>query len=256
MAIQTAIVAGVFTHEAQVRRALDALKSAGFDYDQIGVASQRQAHADLLQELLALGVSQERANYYNQEYMAGRTIVSVRPDGREQEALTILRNNGGYDYDQRTASEQMPSAQPDVQSSANEYYQPRSLKLREEQLNVAKQNVQTGEVELRKDVITEQKTINVPVTHEEVYIERRVVNDGQVDATPIGEDETISVPVSEERVNVSKNTVVTGEVAIGKRAVEETQQVADTVKHEEVRVEQEGNAPLHGATSDIDPAVG
>src|SRR5947209_14147375 len=109
MATQTTIVAAVFTQEAQVRRALDALNSAGFDYDQIGVASQRQAHADLLQELLALGVSQERANYYNQEYMADRTIVSVRPDGREQEALTILRNNGGYDYDQRTASAQMSS---------------------------------------------------------------------------------------------------------------------------------------------------
>lgn len=259
MAVQTTIVAGVFSQEAQARRALDALKNAGFDYDQIGVATRQQTHANLLQEFQALGVPQERASYYDQEYNAGRTIVSVRPDGREQEALSVLRANGGYDYDQRTASAQTASydqtaftssAQADVQQGSAEFYQPRSLKLREEQLNVGKERVQTGEVELRKDVVTEQQTINVPVTHEEVYIERRAVTDGQVDSSPIGEEETISVPVSEEQVNVSKNTVVTGEVAIGKRAVTENQQVSDTVKHEEVRVEREGNAPIHKTPSD------
>ena len=253
MAVQTTIVAGVFSQEAQARRALDALKNAGFDYDQIGVATRQQTHANLLQEFQALGVPQERASYYDQEYNAGRTIVSVRPDGREQEALSVLRANGGYDYDQRTASAQTASydqtaftssAQADVQQGSAEFYQPRSLKLREEQLNVGKERVQTGEVELRKDVVTEQQTINVPVTHEEVYIERRAVTDGQVDGSPIGEEETISVPVSEEQVNVSKNTVVTGEVAIGKRAVTENQQVSDTVKHEEVRVERDGDVSV------------
>lgn len=274
MVAPTTIVAGVFSQEAQARRALDALKNDGFDYDQIGVASRQQTSANLLQEFQALGVPQDRASYYNQEYQAGRIVVSVRPDGREQEALSILRSNGGYDYDQRTAAAQTTAhdhmssthadthahadththadthAHTDVEYGANDFYQPRSLKLREEQLNVGKERVQTGEVELHKEVVEEQQTINVPVTHEEVYIERRPVSGGQADATPIGEDETISVPVSEEQVHVHKNTVVTGEVAIGKRAVEETQQVTDTVKREEVSIEQEGNAPIHRTPND------
>ena len=58
------------------------------------------------------------------------------------------------------------------------------------------------------------------------------------------------MPVSEEQVSVSKQTMVTGEVEIGKRAVEDTQRVTDTVRHEEARVEQQGDAPIHGTKSD------
>ncbi len=122
--------------------------------------------------------------------------------------------------------------------------------------------MQTGEVDLRKEVVAEQQTINVPVTHEEAYIERRPVTDAVVDdVTPIGEGETIRVPLSQEKVTVRKETLVTGEVSIGKRAVEETQRVTDSVKREELGIKQEGNAPIHGTPSDpfhpdqIDPEL-
>ncbi len=270
MATQTSIVAGVFERESQARSALDALRQAGFGYDQVGVAVQGQGNIDLKNDLLGLGVSREQANYYAQEFKAGRTVVSVRPDGREQEAHDLMHRYGGYDYEHRTAEAQTAagfdqraaatqatvstSTQTSARTAADdvqdEFHQPRSLKLREERLNVTKERVQAGEVGLHKEVVTEQKTINVPVTHEEVVIERHAVTGGQVDTTPIGEGETIRVPVSEEQVNVTKNTVVTGEVAIGKRAVEETQQVTDTVRREEARVEQQGDAPIHNTKSD------
>lgn len=114
-----------------------------------------------------------------------------------------------------------------------------------------KQRVQSGEVGLHKDVISEQKTVDVPVTHEEVYIERRPVAEGEIDdATPIGQDESIRVPVSEEQVNVSKNTVVTGEVAVGKRTVQDTQRVSDTVKRERLNVDQQGDIPVRDTASE------
>jgi len=125
------------------------------------------------------------------------------------------------------------------------------LRLRDVHLNVSKQPVQTGEVGLQKEVVSQQQTVNGPVTHEEVYIENRPVTDATVDDnTPIGEGETIRVPVSDEKVNVTKDTVVTGEVSIGKRAVQENQQVTDTVRHEEARVDQQGNAIIHGSQND------
>ncbi len=260
MATQASIVAGVFEQEAQARRALTALKQAGFGYDQVGVATQGQKGVDLKNDLLALDVPREQANYYAQEFKAGRTVVSVRPDGREQEAHNILHQYSGYDYEHQTVETQTASgytrnaaalstqtATDDVQ---DKFHQPRSLRLREERLNVTKERVQAGEVGLHKEVVTEQKTINVPVTHEEVVIERHAVTDGRVDTTPIGEGEIIRVPVNEEQVNVTKSTVVTGEVAIGKRAVQETQQVTDTVRREEARIEREGNVNIQG---DIDP---
>lgn len=266
MATQTTIIAGVFEQEAQARQALAALKQAGFGYDQVGVATPGQKGIDLKSDLRSLDVSNESANYYAQELGAGHTVVSVRPDSREQEAHNILHQYGGYDYEHQTAETQTAagyqrntanaSTQTATAKTANsgiqqdEYYQPRSLQLREQRLNVTKEREQAGEVNLHKEVVTEQKTINVPVTHEEVVIEQRPVTGGQIDNTPIGEGETIRVPVSEEQVNVSKNTVVTGEVAIGKRAVQETQQVTDTVKREEVNIQQEGDAPIHGTKSD------
>jgi len=276
MAMQTPIVAGVFTDATAARRALDALRQGGFDQDQIGLAMHNRGNVNLRSDLLGLGVPKDFASYYDQEYQAGRTVVSVRPDGREREALDILRNYGAYDYEQRTATnrttttrETQTSAQDvttgrtraqdvtarqgvsrDAVDETDAYYQPRSLRLREEQLNVNKERVQAGEARLRKEVVAEQKTIDVPVTHEEIIIEQRPITGGRVDTTPIGESETIRVPVSEERVNVSKQTVETGEVTIDKRAVQETQRVTDTVRKEKARVEQEGDAPIHNTESD------
>ncbi|HCI80454.1 MAG TPA: hypothetical protein DHW02_12270 [Ktedonobacter sp.] len=280
----TDIIAGVFSDEGQAQRALDGLRGAGFGYDQIGVATQARRNVNLLDDFLNLDVSRDRASYYDQQYRNGNTVVSVRPDdqGQAQNALNILRSNGGYDYDQQssgitgtTSTQATQTAQPVqtgttnmVQNTANtvntvnttntantvqdEFYQPRTLRLREEQLGVNKERTQVGEVRLGKDVVEEQKTVNVPVTHEEVYVERRPVTgaDAVADNTPIGTDETIRVPVSEEKVNVNKDTVVTGEVAVGKRAVQETQQVSDTVKREELRAEERGDAPIHGTQSD------
>jgi uncharacterized protein (TIGR02271 family) len=262
MATQTSIVAGVFEQEAQARRALDALKQARFDYDQVGVAAPRQKGIDLKSDLANLGVSRAEADYYAQELSAGRTVVSVRPDGREQEVHNLLHQYGGYDYEHQTQETQTAAGYTrndaayaaqtaNVNDEAqDDFHQPRSLKLRAERLNVTKQPVQTGEVGLHKEVVTEQKTIDVPVTHEEVFLERRpVIGNAAPDTTPIGEGE-IRVPLSEERVNVHKETVETGEVSIGKRTVQETQHVSDTVKREEAHIEQQGDAPIHGTKSD------
>ncbi|GCF10457.1 YsnF/AvaK domain-containing protein [Dictyobacter arantiisoli] len=132
----------------------------------------------------------------------------------------------------------------------------RNVRLREEQLRVEKERVQTGEVGLHKEVVTEQQSIDVPVSHEEVYIERHPVGGGNVDdsGVPLGQDETINIPLSGEQVRVSKETKATGEVSIGKHEVEGTQQVSDAVKHEEARVEQQGNSRIReGKDSDTFP---
>jgi uncharacterized protein (TIGR02271 family) len=121
-----------------------------------------------------------------------------------------------------------------------------AIKLREEQLRVQKQPVETGEARLRKEVVSEQKSIDVPVTREEVYVERRP-GSGEPSATPIGEGETYRVPVREEQVTVEKQPVVREEVALGKRQVQDTQQVSDTVRREEARVEQAGDVNIQGS---------
>jgi uncharacterized protein (TIGR02271 family) len=129
------------------------------------------------------------------------------------------------------------------------------LQLREEELRASKQPVEAGEVRLRKDVVTEEQTLNVPVTREEVYVERRPAS-GEVSDAPIGEGETIEVPVREEQANVTKQTVETGEIGIGKRQVQETQQVKDTVRREEAHIEREGDVTVRGDTDVVDTTRG
>jgi uncharacterized protein (TIGR02271 family) len=117
----------------------------------------------------------------------------------------------------------------------------RRLQLREEELIPRKRTVQTGEVRLQTDVVEEQRTVEVPVTHEEVYVERHAVDRRPSDRPISDQNETITVPVSEEEVTVEKRAVVYEEVEVGKRSVQETEAVDATVRREEVRVEDKGN---------------
>lgn len=121
----------------------------------------------------------------------------------------------------------------------------RKLQLREEELIARKRSVQSGEVGIRTEVVSEQRTLEVPVTHEEVTLERHAVDRRPSDRA-IGEGETISVPVSKQEVTLDKQAVVYEEVNVGKRAVQETQQVSGTVRREEAVIEKEGDVQIEG----------
>ncbi|SFH48319.1 conserved domain-containing protein [Priestia megaterium] len=114
----------------------------------------------------------------------------------------------------------------------------RSVLLREEQLNVRKERVQTGEIQLRKGIVEELRTIKVPVMREEIYVERRPVIDCQYDGSPLTENEIIRIPIMEERIEVTKRPVVVEEVIIGKRKIQEIKEMKDTVLKEEAQIEQ------------------
>jgi uncharacterized protein (TIGR02271 family) len=118
-----------------------------------------------------------------------------------------------------------------------------NLRLRKEELDINKKRAQVGEVELSKEIVEEQKSVDVPVTHEEVVIERRAI-DNEASDGPIDESESIHIPVSEEQVDVSKHTVISGEVSAHKREVEETKHVDETLKREEARINSNGDIDI------------
>jgi len=122
----------------------------------------------------------------------------------------------------------------------------RTIQLREERLKVRKTPVETGDVRVRKEVVTEQKTIDVPVEREEVVIERRPAS-GRATGTDFGAEE-IRIPVKEEKVDVTKEAVVTEEVSVGKRKVQDTKHVSETVRKEELGVDTHGDVNVKGPT--------
>jgi uncharacterized protein (TIGR02271 family) len=93
--------------------------------------------------------------------------------------------------------------------------------------------VQTGRARLRKVVVTEQQTVTVPVTREEVRVVREPIAPGDtVDAT-IGEA-AAEVVLTEERVVVSKETVPVERVRLGTVTITEQQEVTEAVRKEKI----------------------
>lgn len=110
----------------------------------------------------------------------------------------------------------------------------------EEQLNVGTEKVQTGRARLRKYVTTEQQTVTVPVSREEVRIEREPITEGNRDAALSGpdlSDEEHEVTLTEERPVVSKETVPVERVRLDKETVTDQEQVTEDVRKEEIDVD-------------------
>jgi uncharacterized protein (TIGR02271 family) len=110
----------------------------------------------------------------------------------------------------------------------------------EERLNVGTQKVQTGRARLRKYVTTEQQTVTVPVSREEVRVEREPITDANRDAALSGpdiSDEEHEVVLSEERPVVEKEAVPVERVRLDKETVTDQQQVSDEVRKEQIDVD-------------------
>lgn len=128
------------------------------------------------------------------------------------------------------------------------------MALHEEELEVSTAARQTGEVEIRKEIVEERRTIEVPVQREEVHV-RRVPADRAAavdDATFTEQGETLRVPVMEEEIQVTKRPRVREEVEIEKVTRQDTEQVSDTVRREELDVSGTGVAgsrTSYGASS-------
>jgi len=111
----------------------------------------------------------------------------------------------------------------------------------EERLNVGKAPVETGEVEIRKEVVTEQVNVPVELRREEVTVNRVDVPDRPLQAGDLDnafDEGTIRVPVRGEEVVAQKEAVVTGEVVINREQTADRQTVSDTIRREEVDVDE------------------
>jgi len=234
-------------------------------------AAAGAAAAGLAGALIGMGMSKEDAEFYDSEFKAGRTIVTLHPGSRATEALAIIRRYGGYERStaaeaRTTSSASIPT--PPVQSKSKLTAQEsathcsttgsgkmsgscatgageKTVQAVEEQLHVNKDRKQVGEVTVRKEVHTEHKTIEVPVEREEVVIERHAVSGrAATGANTLSEGQQIRIPVSEEQVEVSKSAVVKEEVTVGKRKVKDTEKVSADLRKEEIKVERDGDVRM------------
>jgi hypothetical protein len=114
------LVVGVFRDHAQAEQAINELHQAGFDHRQIRFAGQGISTGGLLEkiksvftvqdiaaggiydDLVSMGIPAEDARYYQNEFEAGHSIVTVLGTGVPLVAINILARYGGYGAQQRS----------------------------------------------------------------------------------------------------------------------------------------------------------
>ena len=107
----------------------------------------------------------------------------------------------------------------------------------EERLHVGTEQVQAGRARLRKYVVTETVTQTVPVSHEEVRLEREPVIDANRGAATSGSDiseEEHEVTLRAERPVVNKETVPVERVRLGAETITEDHEVSETLRKEHI----------------------
>jgi uncharacterized protein (TIGR02271 family) len=166
--------------------------------------------------------------YVDQEY--GRTTYDRQTEFLENYSDPNLGSN--LTTGDVGANATLNHASPNIDAEQEE-----SLRLHEERLNVDKERVQTGEVNVGKHVVEEVQSVEVPVSREEVDIERRAVYDETAAGQVFDDGENIHIPVMEERVEVTKRPVVNEEIVVSKREVQDTETVSENVRREEADID-------------------
>ena len=118
----------------------------------------------------------------------------------------------------------------------------------EEQVRINKKTVETGRVNIYKDVHEEDVTVDVPTVHEEVNVERVPINEFVESAPPSVryEGDVMIIPVLHEELVLVKRLKLVEELHVTKRKIETHEAQHVTLRKEEVnvnRVEPGGENP-------------
>ncbi len=190
---------------------------------------------------------------YTKDHVKDAPNVEVEQGRLSQDEEAQLYRHYGLDYSKAQSDSGLPaqggtgqgeqsrSAGHDTSGPTTDQAMTRS----EEQLKVGTEQVETGRARLRKHVVTEQQTVTVPVSREEVRVEREPVTDANRDQAVAGPDiseEEHEVVLTEERPVVHKETVPVERVKLAKESVTEDQQVSEQVRKEQIETEGDVNA--------------
>jgi uncharacterized protein (TIGR02271 family) len=146
----------------------------------------------------------------------------------------VIQQYKGDSYpDSSSSSSQSESGY--ASTTSEEVEEEVTVPITEEKLDVNKK-VEDSQATITKEPVTETKTVEVPVVHEEVSIESRQPAGGQTEASqgPVTSQEEIKIPLKKEEVEVTKTPYVKEEVSIKKKPVTETKEVTEEVTSERI----------------------
>ncbi len=207
----------------------------GFEKAQIKDAPNVSSDAHL-----SVQEEEELYRYYGLEYGSGGVAGGdYDRTGRQDTERTTTTGTAGYDADRSTGRDTADyerSRGHDTSGPNTDDAMTRS----EERLNVGTETREAGRARLRKHVVTENQQVQVPVSHEEVRVEREPITDANRGDAYAGGDiteEEHEVTLREERPVVDKEAVPVERVRLGTETVRETETVGGEVRREEIEVD-------------------
>jgi uncharacterized protein (TIGR02271 family) len=137
---------------------------------------------------------------------------------------------------------EQPATRPPAAADEGEGEEAGIMTAFEERLHVETERVPRSRVRLTKVVITEQRTVSVPIRHEEYRLIREPITDADPVADGvIGPDEQELV-LYEERVVVTTEVVPVERIRLVKDEVVETREVSGSVRRERIELADDGAA--------------
>jgi uncharacterized protein (TIGR02271 family) len=173
---------------------------------------------------------------YDKDAVKDAPRVDADQGHLSQEEEADLYRHYGLDYSEARSDSGLPGGHDTSGPSTDD-----AMTRSEEHLEVGTQQREAGRARLRKHVVTEQETVTVPVTREEVTLEREPITDANVGAATSGptiSEEEHEVVLHEEKPVVATEAVPVERVRLGKETVTEQEQVTGEVRKE--RIEAEG----------------
>jgi uncharacterized protein (TIGR02271 family) len=185
----------------------------------------------------------------------------------EERVRTVYR---GVEYDQKPGMAQNATAAYSADTYSHDH-EPnlyahnevetdgrQNLKLYEERLVAHKERVLAGTVKVGKRVETETANVSVPVERERVVIERTTPTSGRAVApgeATFGDTEVARIEVYEETADIEKQAFVREEVKVHKEVEQETVTARETIRREELEVENDGDTVVNRDPKNRDPRV-
>lgn len=187
------------------------------------------------------------ASVFGRSIEGGSTVVTVKAPAQYVTSVSeILEQHSPIDLDQRassygltqTAPQATAPARAPVSTAATAPTDGGVIQLSEEQLVVGKRLVNRGTTRVRRFVVEVPVEEQVTLHSESVKVERRPVTDGRTVADSAFTDRTIEMTETAEQAVVGKSAHVYEEVGLRKDATDRVETVKDTVRREDVKIEQ------------------
>ena len=230
-------VIGLFDEHDEAMQAYQALLDAGFAQSDLDILTSDDASDEPKLAKIRRYVPEPDSTIYLEGVRQGGTLITAKVgDDHVTHVAEIMSGYNMVNVHERSATWRASNADlPELSTTANNR---NVLEVVEENLEVGKEEVERGRMRVYT-VVTEQPVEeNVALREETVRIQRRPV-DRTVPADPtMFQEKSVEVVERAEVPVVEKVARVVEEVVVGKDVNERVETVQDTVRRQDVKVEE------------------